>query len=95
MIHLKSMIDGFIIIIGGMFLNMFVPVAMVISIGLPPTYEDDSDKTTEALCTYIYLILYHIMQTAASVLLFNEVGAGSVTSWVMLSVVTIVLLLQR
>ena len=90
------MINGFKIVIGGMFLNIVVPIAMVIAIGLPPTYEDDSDKTILAVCTYIYLILYHLVQSAVSFGLFVRIDrAGSITTWMMLTVVTIVLVFQR
>ena len=90
------MIDGFKIVIGGQIVNMVVVVAMVIAIGLPPTYEDDNEKTTLALCTYIYLILYHIVQSAVSwCLILGISGAGSITTWMMLTVITIVIVIQR
>ena len=96
MLHIKSMIDGFKVIIGGGSLNSAMSIALLISIGFkPPTYEDDETRTELVLYTFWFLYLYHSTMLVVSMCLHRGYVTGSITTWIMLVVITIVLLCQR
>ena len=96
MLFLKNAIDGFKLIIGGFVIHAVFLLVMVIALR-PPKYDDNEERTTEALCVYVFLIFYHL---GMGLIRFWNVFQsnrfrGNMTLWLMLTVVFIILLCQR
>lgn len=60
MINLKSVVDGFRVIILGFIQNIMVAITMM-AVVRPPVYEGDEDKTFHAKILYGVLIGYHLI----------------------------------
>ena len=58
MLHLKSSIDGFKVILGGLYMNAVIFLTLIIAVR-PPEYPDER-KTTQARMLYIMLVIYHL-----------------------------------
>ena len=58
MLHLKSSIDGFKVILGGLYMNAVIFLTLIIAVR-PPEYPDER-KTTQARNLYIMLVIYHL-----------------------------------
>ena len=58
MLHLKSSVDGFKVILGGFCLNLVIFLTLIIAVR-PPEYPDDR-RTTQARYLYIMLVVYHL-----------------------------------
>ena len=58
MLHLKSSVDGFKVILGSMMLNLVIFLTLIIAVR-PPEYPDER-KTTQARNLYIMLVVYHL-----------------------------------
>ena len=58
MLHLKSSVDGFKVILGGLYMNAVVFLTLIIAVR-PPQYSDER-KTTQARNLYIMLVIYHL-----------------------------------
>ena len=58
MLHLKSSVDGFIVILGSSYLNLVIFLTLVIAIR-PPEYLDER-KTSQARYLYFMLVVYHL-----------------------------------
>ena len=58
MLHLKSSVDGFKVILGGFCLNLVIFLTLIIAVR-PPEYSDDR-RTTQARYLYIMLVVYHL-----------------------------------
>ena len=57
MLYLKSSVDGFKVVLGGVILNLMVFLTICIAVG-PPEY-DNEEKTRSAKWLYGGLIVYH------------------------------------
>ena len=58
MLHLKSSVDGFKVILGSITMNLVIFLTLIIAIR-PPEYLDER-KTAQARNLYIMLVVYHL-----------------------------------
>ena len=58
MLHLKSSVDGFKVLLGSTALNLVIFLTLTIAVR-PPEYADER-KTTQARNLYIMLVCYHL-----------------------------------
>ena len=91
-----NMIDGFQPMIGSFVMNTVLIFVMLMAVRAP-TFEDDAERTTEALYTYIYLIVYHLALAAVSYCnsFLSKYWRKSITVWMLIVVITQVMLCTR
>ena len=58
MLNLRSVVDGFKVIIGSFLIHIAALLAMAIAVR-PADYPEDVDRTERAKTTYIYLMVLH------------------------------------
>ena len=63
MINLKSVVDGFSVIIGPVWCNLACMLTLLITIRKPPEYEnaDDGDESWQAKGIFVLLIIFHFL----------------------------------
>lgn len=87
MINLRSVVNGFRVILLGFVQNIVMALTMAIVVR-PPIYEDDIELTTQAKRLYYLLITYHIIMAIVrycSLFLFKELRS-KMTLFMMISV---------